>query len=159
MTDYDKIEQVKHIILDFLAKMEVSGTVEFEESITKGLVFNIFSPDSYVLIGRQGATLHSLQILIQALAGKRLAGTDPLLFTIDVDDYKRKREWYLKETARQASEQVKTSGRSAALEPMPSYERRYIHSYLQEHEPTITTESIGEDPYRKIIIKLKKPTE
>lgn len=156
MTDYDKIEQVKHIILDLLDKMDITGTVEFEESITKGLVFNIFSPDSYLLIGRQGATLHSLQILIQALAGKRMAGSEPLLFTVDVDDYKRKREWYLKETARQASQQVKTTGRSVALEPMPSYERRYIHSYLQEFEPELITESIGEDPYRKIIIKIKK---
>lgn len=156
MTEYDKIEQVKHIILDLLDKMDVTGTVEFEESITKGLVFNIFSPDSYLLIGRQGATLHSLQILIQALVGKRMAGTEPLLFTVDVDDYKRKREWYLKETARQASAQVKSTGRSVALEPMPSYERRYIHSYLQEFEPTLITESMGEDPYRKIIIKIKK---
>ncbi len=156
MTDYDKIEKIKKIIIDILASMDIQGTVEFEDSITKGLVFNIFSPDSYLLIGRQGATLHALQILVQALAGKAFSISGQLLFTLDVDDYKRKREWYLKETAKQAAQQVKSTGRSLSLEPMPSYERRFIHAYLQEHEPELTTESVGEDPHRKIIMKLKR---
>jgi len=60
-----------------------------------------------LLIGRQGATLHALQILVQALANRRLKSQEPLWFTLDVDDYKRKREWYLKETAKGAAEQIK----------------------------------------------------
>ena len=156
MTDYDKIEHGKQIILDVLSHCGIAAQVEFEDSITKGLVFNISTPDSYLLIGRQGATLHSLQILIQALASKQIKSEEPFYFTLDVDDYKRKREWYLKETAKQASEQVKRTGRPVSLEPMPNYERRYIHAYLQEHHPEMISESMGNEPYRKIIIKIKQ---
>jgi len=156
MTDYDKIETVKNIIRELLGQLGMRGDVEFEDSITKGLIFNINSPDSYLLIGRQGATLHAIQILVQALAAKRLKSQEPFWFTVDVDDYKRKREWYLKETVKGAVEQVKRTGRPVALEPMPNYERRFIHSYLQEHHPEAESSSTGIDPHRKIIIKLKK---
>lgn len=156
MTDYDKIETVKNIIKEILDKCGIPGEVEFEESITKGLIFNISSPDSYLLIGRQGVTLHAIQILVQALTAKRLKSQEPFWFTVDVDDYKRKREWFLKETAQGAVEQIKKTGRPVALEPMPNYERRFIHAYLQEHHPEVESSSIGEDPYRKIVIRMKK---
>ncbi len=156
MTDYNKIELVKQIIQDVLEKCGVPSSVEFEDSITKGLVFNISSPDSYLLIGRQGVTLHSLQILVQALAAKKLQSQEPFYFSLDVDDYKRKREWYLKETAKGAADQAKRTGRAVALEPMPNYERGFIHAYLQEHNPEIESSSIGEDPYRKIVIRIKR---
>ncbi len=159
MTDYDKIEQVKQIIFELLLKCGIQASVEFEESITKGLIFNISSPDSYLLIGRQGVTLHAVQVLVQALVAKKFNAKEdqsPLWFTLDVDDYKRKREWYLKETAKGAVEQLKRTARSVALEPMPNYERRFIHAYLQENNPEVVTESIGQEPYRKIVIKLKK---
>jgi spoIIIJ-associated protein len=175
MTDYNKIESVKSIITELLQKGGIAGNVEFEESITKGLVFNISSPDSFLLIGRQGATLHALQILVQALAAKKFnpstptpasgqepASLDssrqggPFWFTLDVDDYKRKREWYLKETAKAAFEKAKMTGRAQALEPMPNYERRLIHAYLQEHHPDAESTSMGYEPYRKVVIKLKQ---
>jgi len=156
MTDYDKIETVKSIIQEVLNKCSIQGSVEFEESITKGLIFNISSPDSYLLIGREGVTLHALQILVQALVAKRFAGSEPLWFTLDVDDYKRKREWYLKETAKAAVEKMKMTGRAQALEPMPNYERRLVHAYLQENYSDIESSSIGDEPYRKVVIRLKR---
>ena len=162
MTDYNKIELVKQIINEILQQAGIPGSVEFEESITKGLVFNISSPDSYLLIGRQGATLHSLQILVQALSAKKLHspsatnGGEPFWFTLDVDDYKRKREWFLKETAKAAVEKLKMTGRAQGLEPMPNYERRLIHAYLQEHHPEVESSSIDYEPYRKVVIRLKK---
>jgi len=189
MTDYSKIEIVKAIITELLLKSGIPGSVEFEESITKGLVFNISSPDSFLLIGRQGATLHSLQILVRALAAKKLQSQEPFWFTrtpnqnnqdggaikttenlnvedkgrrlvfgftLDVDDYKRKREWFLKETAKAAVEKAKMTGRSQALEPMPNYERRLVHAYLQGHCPEAESSSIGDEPYRKVVIRIKR---
>ncbi|MFA5991117.1 MAG: R3H domain-containing nucleic acid-binding protein [Candidatus Doudnabacteria bacterium] len=156
MTDYNKIEIVKNIIVELLEKCGVQGSVEFEESITKGLVFNISSPDSFMIIGRQGSTLHAIQILVQALAAKRLQSQEPFWFSLDVDDYKRKREWFLKETAKAASERCKLTGRALSLEPMPSYERRLVHAYLQENCPDVESSSIGNDPYRKVVIRLKR---
>jgi spoIIIJ-associated protein len=156
MTDYNKIEIVKNIISELLQQCGVPASVEFEESITKGLIFNISSPDSFLLIGRQGATLHSLQILVQALAAKKLKSEEPFWFTLDVDDYKRKREWFLKETAKAAFEKAKMTGRAQGLEPMPNYERRLIHAYLQEHFPEAESYSVDNEPYRKVVIKYKK---
>jgi spoIIIJ-associated protein len=156
MTDYNKIEIVKGIITELLGQLGVPGSVEFEESITKGLVFNISSPDSFLLIGRQGTTLHSIETLVRALASKKFQSQEPFWFTLDVDDYKRKREWFLKETAKAAAEKLKMTGRPQALEPMPNYERRLVHAYLQEHCPEVESYSIDNEPYRKVVIRLKK---
>lgn len=185
MTDYNKIEIVKNLLDELFKYCGVSASVEFEESITKGLVFNISSPDSYLLIGRQGATLHALQILAQAMAAKKFnppsaaiggggqepaspdpsrpvraeadaSQGEPFWFTLDVDDYKRKREWFLKETAKAAADKAKITGRAQALEPMPNYERRLVHAYLQEHCPEVESSSVGQDPYRKVVIRLKR---
>jgi spoIIIJ-associated protein len=158
MTDYDRIEKAKKIIEELLFSMGVKATVDYEESITKGLIFNISSPESYMLIGRLGSTLNSLQSLAQALVLKQTSTPDaePLRFSLDVDDYKRKREWFLKETARGAVGQLKKTGRPVRLEPLPSYERRLIHSFLQENFPEVQSESQGEDPYRRVVIHLKR---
>jgi spoIIIJ-associated protein len=158
MTDYNQIEIAKQIIEELIQKMGVEAKVEYEESITKGLIFNISSYDSYLLIGRQGATLQSLQTLAQALVLKKLssASGEPLWFSLDVDDYKRKREWFLKETAQAAVEHIKKTGRGVALEPMPNYERRLVHAYLQERYPEAESSSIGEEPRRKVVIRLKR---
>lgn len=159
MTDYNQIEQTKELVEELLEKMGIFAKVSYEESVTKGLVFNIAaSSESYLLIGRQGSTLHSLQVLLQAMASKKFK-EKPLYFSLDVDDYKMKREWYLKETARAAVEQLKRTGRAQALEPMPSYERRIVHAYLQEHSPEVFTESVDKEPYRKIVIRQKNPSQ
>lgn len=164
MTDYNKIEIAKNVIQELLEKCGINAQVEYEESITKGLIFNISTPDSFLLIGRQGATLHAVQVLAQALVFRKLirhsptgeGDQEPFWFTLDVDDYKRKREWFIKETAKAAVEHIKKTGRAVSLEPMPNYERRFVHAYLQEHFPEAESSSIGEEPYRKVVIRLKR---
>jgi spoIIIJ-associated protein len=155
MTDYDKADKVKNLIQGLLDKTGVQATVEYEDSLIKGLVFNISSKDSRLLIGRQGSTLHSLEILAHALSARAFPGSDPFYFSLDVDDYKRKREWFLKEEARNAADLVKRTGKPVTMEAMPNYERRYIHAYMQENFPDVITASAGEEPYRKIVIRLK----
>jgi len=156
MTDYNKIEQVKQIIEELIKNLGIESKVEFEESITKGLVFNISSPDTYLLIGRQGMTLHGLQILVQSIAAKKIQSEEPFWFSLDVDDYKRKREWFLKETIKGAVDHMKKTGRPVKLEPMPNYERRFVHAYIQKNFPETESGSIGEEPYRRIVISYKK---
>lgn len=157
MTDYNKIEEIRDIIAELLTRLGLHGSVDYEESITKGLVFNInCGHDSYLLIGRQGSTLYSLQILVQSIAAKKFSGQGPVYFSLDVDDYKMKREWFLKETVRAAVEHVKKTGRAAALEPMPAFERRFIHAFLQKEFPEAESSSLGEEPHRKVVIRLKK---
>lgn len=156
MTDYDKIEFVKGIISNTLEKLGVNAQVEFEDSLIRGLVFNISTRDSKLLIGREGQTLHSLEVLIHAMVAKNFSGSDkPFYFSIDVDDYKRKREWYLKQLATAAVDKLKTTQQPLTLEPMPKYERKLIHMHVQENFPEVVTESIGNEPKRKIKLSLK----
>jgi spoIIIJ-associated protein len=154
-TREEKIALVKQFIIDITSRAGIEVNVEHEDSLTLGLVFNISTPDPQLLIGRQGSHLHALQILVQALVAKKLAGAEPIYYSLDVDDYKRKREWFLKQTAKQAVEHAKRIGRAVSLEPMPNYERKLIHMYLQENHPDVYTESVGFEPNRKIVIKLK----
>lgn len=157
MTDFNKIQQAQEIISQVLKAMGFTESkIDYEESITKGLIFNISLPQPFMLIGRQGQILQALQILVQALVSKKFVGQEPVWFSLDVDDYKRKREWFLKETARGAVSKLKLTGRAQALEPMPNYERRLVHAYLQENSPEVVTDSVGEEPYRKIVIRLKR---
>ena len=156
-TKEEKIELVKSTIKEIATRASLSVEVEVEDSVGLGLIFNIASPDSHFSIGRQGSHLHAFQVLVQAFVAKQLRGSssEPFYYTIDVDDYKRKREWYLKQTAQKAVEQVKRTGRPISLEPMPNYDRRLIHVYLQENYPDIISESIGYEPNRKLVIKEK----
>jgi spoIIIJ-associated protein len=105
-----------------------------------------------LLIGQHGANLYSLQIITHAVALKHFGVAER--FSIDVDDYRRKREWFLRETAKKALEQVKRSHKPVMLEAMPAYERRVVHAYLSE-DFSVETESIGNEPHRRIVIKPK----
>ncbi len=156
MTDYDKIEQVKQIVETTLQKLGVNAVVDYEDSLVRGLVFNVSTRDSKLLIGREGQTLYGLEVLIHAIAAKTFAGSEqPFYFSIDIDDYKRKREWYLKQLAIAAVEKLKNTQQPLTLEPMPKYERKLVHMHVQENFPEVITESIGEEPKRKIRLSLK----
>lgn len=152
----ETIETVKKIIEDVLARMGFRAEVEPEDSITKGLVFNINTQDSYALIGRQGVHLQALQVIVQAIVNKQMRSSGFVQFMIDVDDYKRKREWFLKETAKQAVERAKRIGKPVSLEPMPSFERKLVHAYLQNSFPEVSSESTGFDPRRRIVVRINR---
>ena len=79
-------------------------------------------------------------------------------FSIDIDDYRKQREYRLREIAKRASEQVKKSGKPVRLEAMNPYERRIVHAYLS-NEYGIDTTSVGKEPNRKIIISPKAKGE
>lgn len=153
--DAEKSEQIADLIKQILNIMSVDCDVSIEQNI-KGNVFNISSPDSSLLIGQRGVNLHALQILAQGISFRKLGVTTR--FSVDVDDYKKKREWYLRENAKKALLHVRQTGRPLALEPMSAHERRIIHAFLSE-EYGIETESIGEEPNRKIVIKPKAKGE
>lgn len=146
------IETIRQILTSILHQMEVQASIEVEENEASGLVFNVQSSETQSLIGRQGSHLHALQVLVQQMAVKKLGYGLVPRFSIDVDDYRRKREWFLKETARLAIEKAKREGSSVTLEPMPNYERRLIHSYIQEHFTGVSTSSTGEGNSRRVII-------
>lgn len=155
--DQEVIKTIQNVIHGLLHAMGLEATVQPEDTITKGLVFNIVLPrDFYALIGHRGAHLHALEVVVQAIVGKRMRGSGVPYFSLDVDDYRRKREWYIKETVKGAVQQVKRTGRAAALVPMPNYERKLVHALLQAHFPEAVSTSSGAEPYRRVVIRMKQ---
>lgn len=109
--------------------------------------------DLSVLIGRRSETLTAFQYLASLIVGKD--SQQFIQLTVDVEGYRDRREKQLIQMAKRMADQVAKNGRKQTLEPMPSAERRIIHIALRDH-PAVTTESAGEDPYRKVVILPKE---
>ena len=107
-----------------------------------------------VLICYRGETLDSLQYLVSLVVNKNHDNPYKRV-VLDAENYRHKREETLIRVAQKTAYKVKKSGRPYKLEPMNPYERRIIHSALQEYTD-INTHSEGEEPYRRIVISLKK---
>ena len=117
------------------------------------LNFEISGEDMGVLIGKRGQTLDSLQYLVSLVVNK---GTKEYLrVKVDTENYRERRNKTLENLAKNMAFKVKRTRRSVTLEPMNPYERRVIHSALQ-NDSYVTTHSEGEEPYRKVVITLKK---
>jgi len=105
--------------------------------------------DLSILIGRRTETLGAFQYIASLIVGKETGQFVQLI--VDVEGYRARREKQLIQMAKRMAEQVAKNGRRQTLEPMPSDERRIIHIALRDH-PDVTTESTGDDPYRKVTI-------
>lgn len=141
---------------ELLEKMHVSGaTVQAQigEGVGRNgnpiIVVNITGDDLSILIGRRAETLNALQYITRLIIGKEVGRGVNL--TVDVEGYRERRENNLRQTARKMASQAIKSGRSQSLEPMPPNERRIIHIELQD-DKDVTTESVGEEPRRKVTI-------
>lgn len=106
-----------------------------------------------ILIGKRGQTLDSLQYLANRVANKHQDGY--VRVKLDTENYRARREETLKNLAKNIAYKVKRSRRTVSLEPMNPYERRIIHAALQS-DPYVTTHSEGDEPYRKVVVTLKK---
>jgi spoIIIJ-associated protein len=125
--------------------------VKYDED-TREMDIEIEGDDMSVLIGKRGATLDSLQYLASLVANK---GTEEYIrVKVDTENYRERRKKTLENLAKNMAFKVKRSRRSLSLEPMNPYERRIIHSALQ-NDRYVTTHSEGEEPYRKVVVTLK----
>ena len=154
--DNPPAQQIKEIIMEILNQMEVSATVEIEEAVNDEFLFNIHTDETQVVIGRQGVNLHALQLIVTQIALRRMGYGNVPRFSLDVDDYQKKRIWFIKEMAKGAAEKVKKFGQTVTMEPMPNYERKVVHSYIQENFPEIESFSTGDGPERKVVIEIRK---
>ena len=150
--DSHHIETVTQVIKEILTYLGLEADIIHETTATQGDVFHLKCSESSLLIGRQGANLHALEILARIISARRLS-IPKIVFILDIDDYRLKRDWFLRQTAKAAAEQAKFSGRVTHLEPMPSFERRIVHEFLQEKFPDIISESEGDGSKRHIVVK------
>ncbi|HAV78423.1 MAG TPA: hypothetical protein DCX53_13830 [Anaerolineae bacterium] len=109
--------------------------------------------DLSVLIGRRSETLNAFQYVASLIIGKE--SQQYVQLVIDVEGYRARREKQLAQMANRMADQVAKNGRKQTMEPMPSAERRIVHIALREH-PAVTTESTGDEPYRKVVILPKE---
>ena len=155
MEDEIKIEEILiNTVTDLMKKIEFDANVEVLKNDISGSILYVVSikseNDLGSLIGKNGQNIKALEHLARLLAYKKIpAGTN---FILDVNDYRKSRASYVLENARIAVERVKGTGRAEALLPMSSYERRLVHMELASHSDVIT-ESIGEEPNRRVVIK------
>ena len=136
------------------AIMEIKSeiTVDYNEE-EKIMNINIVGEDMGVLIGKRGQTLDSLQYLVSLVVNKE--SEEYIKVKLDTENYRERRKETLENLAKNIAYKVKKTRRSVALEPMNPYERRIIHSALQ-NDKFVETHSEGEEPYRKIVVTLKK---
>ncbi len=137
---------------------EIKGTLPEDakyEIIKKenAIYVNLYSQELGFLIGYRGETLYAFQNILTAIAGKGIENKVRVI--LDIEGYKAKREKTLEDLAKKVAKTVIKTRKPIKLEPMQAYERKIIHSKLQEN-PKVETTSIGEEPYRRIVISLKK---
>lgn len=155
MVTEEQKQGISELLQAILQTMGIEARVSPEDNLN-GTEFNIYTPDSRLLIGQRGANLAALQTLVHSVAYRKFPGIER--FSIDIDDYRKQREYRLREIAKRASEQVKKSGKPVRLEAMNPYERRIVHAYLS-NEYGIDTTSVGNEPNRQIIISPKQKGE
>ena len=147
------IKAVEQFLKDTLKAMDMD--VEITSSIDEdgALYVDMKGEHMGILIGKRGQTLDALQYLANRVANKHQSGY--VRVKLDTENYRARREETLKHLAKNIAHKVKRNRRPVVLEPMNPYERRIIHSTLQS-DPYVTTHSEGEDPYRKVVVTLKR---
>lgn len=148
-----KVKIARDYIISVFKAMEIEADFVVYQNET-GAVINIESDNNGTIIGRRGETLDSLQYLCSIIANK--GDKDYFRITIDCLGYRSKRKETLEQLASKVAKSVIRTGRSQQLEPMNPYERRVIHSAISEIDG-VASRSVGEEPYRKIIISSTNP--
>lgn len=145
------VENVEKFIKEL--KQELPEDTEYSiEKTEKGLEVSLNSKDLGYLIGYRGETLYAMQSILSAIASK--GNQNRVRVILDIEGYKAKREKTLEDLAEKVAKTVIRTRKPVKLEPMQAYERKIIHSKLQEN-PKIETISEGQEPNRRIVISLK----
>jgi spoIIIJ-associated protein len=153
------LEVARDTVNELLIAMKVRATVTAHYGTADDdrgrvpLIVDINGHDLSILIGPRAETLEALQYITNLIVGKELGRSIPLI--VDVQGYRARREQQVRQLARRMADQAVKSGRRQVLEPMPASERRLVHIELRDN-PDVFTESIGEDPRRKVTI-IPKP--
>ncbi len=147
-------DKTKEHLANVLKAMDIEAeiTVDYDET-DHNMNINLEGPEMGILIGKRGQTLDALQYLVSLFVNKE--SENYIRVKLDTENYRARRKDTLENLAKNIAFKVKRSRRSVTLEPMNPYERRIIHSALQ-NDKYVSTKSEGEEPYRKVVVYLKK---
>ena len=147
-------ERAEKFLMDVLEAMDLKATVSMEENKEdRTLDIVLAGYDMGVLIGWRGQTLDSLQYLVSLVVNK--GEDDYIRVKVDTENYRQRRKDTLENLAKNIASKVRRTGKPVTLEPMNPYERRVIHSALQ-NDRYVETHSEGEEPFRKVVVSLKE---
>lgn len=146
-----KVEEFLNQVFDAM-QIQVNMNIEQNEE-EKIMNIDLSGDDMGVLIGKRGQTLDSLQYLVSLVVNKE--AEEYVRVKVDTENYRKRRKETLENLAKNIAYKVKRTKRSVSLEPMNPYERRIIHSALQ-NDKYVTTHSEGDEPYRHVVVTLKK---
>ena len=152
-TKPDALDEAKTFLFNVLNSMNIEANIDIKEE-NDIIRINLSGAKMGLVIGYRGETLDSLQYLVSLVVNKNHENPYKRV-VLDAENYRHKREETLIRVAQKTAYKVKKSGRPYKLEPMNPYERRVIHSALQEYTD-INTYSEGDEPFRRIVISLKK---
>ncbi len=148
------VDEIEEYIASMLDAMGIEAKINIDYDDIEGeMNIDLEGSDMGILIGKRGQTLDALQYLIRLAVNKK--SESYIKVKLDTENYRARRKETLENLAKNIAFKVKRTKRSFALEPMNPYERRIIHSTLQ-NDKYVATKSEGEDPYRKVIVYLKK---
>lgn len=148
------VDAAKEFLQKIFNAMRIEVVMEKFINKNEGVVtFKLHGSDMGILIGKHGQTLDSLQYLTNLVANKNSA--ERIRIVIDIEDYRERRVETLNRLAQRLADKVKRTSERVVLEPMNPHERKIIHVALQ-NDRRITTLSEGEEPYRRVVIELKK---
>ena len=147
-------DTAKNFLKDVFEAMDLVVVVEVKyDEEEKSMDIDLSGDEMGVLIGKRGQTLDSLQYLVSLVVNKE--SEDYIRVKVDTEDYRKRRKETLENLARNIAYKVKRTKRPVSLEPMNPYERRIIHSALQ-NDKYVTTHSEGEEPFRRVVVTLKR---
>jgi spoIIIJ-associated protein len=144
------LDKIKKEVENFFKEMTIDIESDFLEQKEETVFINIKVREPQILIGEKGQTLLDIQHLLSAMLRKKIESR--FFLDLDVNDYKKKKMEYLKELARSIADEVALDRKEKVLPAMPAYERRIIHMELAARG-NVTTESIGKEPDRILLIK------
>lgn len=155
-----KVEEIsapdaaKNFLNDVFAAMDMTVVVDVKyNEMENEMDIDLSGDDMGVLIGKRGQTLDSLQYLVSLVVNKE--AEDYIRVKVDTENYRERRRETLENLAKNIAYKVKRTKRPVSLEPMNPYERRIIHSALQ-NDKYVATHSEGEEPFRRVVVTLKK---
>lgn len=152
MISQQDFETIKKTTKEFFGKTTFQVEIKILPQKEKTIPIELQTDEPQILIGERGQTLTEIQHLLKVILRRKIPEFEGYI-DIDINDYKKKKIEYLKELARSVADEVSLTKKEKMLAPMPAYERRIIHLELAERRD-VTTESIGQEPERRLVIRL-----
>ena len=150
----DFMDYGKEFLTEMLEKMDIQAEISMSyDEENKEVNIDIEGENMSIVIGKRGQTLDSIQYLVSLVMNKH--SEEYIRVKVDTENYRERRKETLENLAKNISYKVKSTQRPVSLEPMNPYERRIIHSALQ-NDKYVYTKSEGEEPYRHVVVMLKK---